>query len=52
MSLLVVTAVLAFLFGAITGAALVARNTHRLVARLDPLTRVEFARKVNAAARR
>jgi hypothetical protein len=41
-----------FTLGAAVGAAAVARNTHRIVARLPEPERVAFARKVRAAVKR
>ena len=44
----VVLVVVAFIWGLVLGALLVARNTHRLVARLPQADQIAFARKVNA----
>lgn len=49
MTLLIV--VIAFALGVAVGGLLVARNTHRLVARMPGPERVAFARKVNARIR-
>lgn len=44
----VVVALLSFVVGLVLGGVLVARNTHRLVARLPQADQLAFARKVNA----
>lgn len=50
--MIVIVAVITFLAGTAVGGLLVARNTHRLLARLPGPERVAFARKVNSLARR
>lgn len=45
---MIAVGVVAFLAGVLIGGLLVARNAHRLVARLPQADQIAFARKVNS----